>query len=123
MTFAHQQLDSLRKSRGNNLQKSHLNLDDSGVSAYGGSLTTFPRESDFIKYDDQVMGSTEQRRFKVNEITGGAMSSPGNSRRSCDTFYSTYLNQMTHGVASGQDTEARKNVRNKIAGGSMTGVL
>lgn len=69
------------------------------------------------------MGSTEQRRFKLNQISGGVMSSPGNARRSCDTFYSTYLNQLTHGVASGQQHDDKKNVRLKIAGGSMTGVL
>ena len=121
MTFA-QQLDNQRNSRANSLQKSHLNLDET-QSAYGLSLATFPRESDFVKYDDQVMGSTEQRRFKVNQISGGTMSSPSNPRRSCDTFYSTYLNSMTHGVASGENTEAKKNVRLKIAGGSMTVVL
>lgn len=96
-------------------------MDDSS-SAYGISLA-LPRESDFVKYDEQVMGSTEQRRFKVNQISGGAMSSPGNTRGSCDTFYSTYLNQQTHGVASGQGTEDKKNVSLKIAGGSMSGVL
>lgn len=112
----------MRDSRANSLQKSHLNLDDS-QSAYGVAQATFPRESDFVKYDDQVMGSTEQRRFKVNQISGGPMSSPGNPRRSCDTFYSTYLSSMTHGVASGQQHEDKKNVRLKIAGGSMTGVL
>lgn len=90
MTFAQQQ-DHTRTSRANSLKREGIDLDES-QNAYGINASALPRESDFVKYDDQVMGSTEQRRFKVNQISGGPISSPGNPRRSCDTFYSTYLN-------------------------------
>lgn len=39
------------------------------------------------------------------------------------TFYSFYLNTLTHGVPSGECTEDKKAVRMKIAGGNMAEVL
>ncbi len=70
-------------------------------------------------YDEQVHGSTEQKKYKEKCLSGGTMS----PKEGIQTFYSNYCTNLTHGLPTGQSNDAKKAVRQKIAGGRMSDVL
>ena len=81
---------------------------------------TMDREYDQQLWFDKVQGSTEQKIYQSKMLTGGPISP---LKEGGLTKYSNYCHTLTHGLPSGEDQEAKKYTKLKIAGGDMAQVL
>ena len=81
---------------------------------------TMDREYDQQLWFDKVQGSTEQKIYQSKMLTGGPISP---LKEGGLTKYSNYCHTLTQGLPSGEDQDAKKYTKLKIAGGDMAQVL
>lgn len=81
------------------------------------------REYDLAQMDDDIQGSTQQKRYKALQRSGGTFSPREFGGSTSFHSKNSFMSQQTHGLPSGFSTEDKKNVRQKLVGGNMYGVL
>jgi hypothetical protein len=90
----------LKKGEKNSSEELHAVMHQALKSQNERTIDSrFEREHDKLEWQDKVQGSTEQKIFQAKRLEGGSIS-PVNEGGL--TKYSTYCQNLTHGLPSGQ---------------------
>lgn len=81
------------------------------------------REYDLMEWNDEIQGSKQQKKFKMNHLTKGAFSPREFSGSHYFESKISFLNQQCHGLPTGFTSDEKKALKRKIVGGNMYGVL
>ena len=102
---------------------------DSGISEEQDPFRTMEqdvrqrKEFDLMEWDDDIQGSTEQKKFQTKQMSKGTFVPREYGGDKVFPSTKSYLAQQTHGLPSGFSTSDKKGVWLKLIGGNFYGVL
>ena len=81
------------------------------------------KEFDMMEWNEAIQGSKEQRKYKLNLLSGGKFSPREYSGTQQFEAKVSFLNQQCHGLPTGFSADEKKALKHKIVGGNMYGIL